>query len=60
LKPNDNYFHQLLGEALEKENKYAEAEAEYREALRLKPDDFSSQSDLDRVLAHEGKEKSKP
>ena len=48
-------YHYLIGSSLEIQNRRAEAEAQYREALRLTPDNLEYIEGLQRVLKLQGK-----
>jgi WD40 repeat protein/Tfp pilus assembly protein PilF len=48
--PDDSAVHYRLGNELASQGRYPEAEAEYREALRLKPDSAEIHSNLGDVL----------
>jgi Flp pilus assembly protein TadD len=47
--------HTILGSALRAQGKLDEAVAEYREAIRLKPDDLSAHNCLGGALRAQGK-----
>jgi len=53
--PEDRGPHFYLGRIFDKQGKFAEAEKEYREAIKLNPDDYWIYGDLGIVLAREGK-----
>ncbi|MDB5358651.1 MAG: hypothetical protein JWN24_5104 [Phycisphaerales bacterium] len=55
LQPGDLQIHQLLGEALNKLEKFAEAEAEFRRIVQARPADATAWSGLAESLRRGGK-----
>ena len=55
MSPDDPLAHKFLGKALAKQSRFPEAEAEYRQVLRLRPDDASTHYNLGVALARQAK-----